>query len=183
MTSPISGFGETNIYFVDFGIKTAKDGSYVCDQTTFNRTFTNTPEKFDALADDKVSTSSTKTDAVSMSDSGIPPGKYFYRQTDRKIVSYETSQPIGLMATSGSSPSFTISNTTEFPGFLITSELENPPNFDIYVGHSAKTKLTNFFTLFPSPTIISVLALPISITNFLVMLECFFTAGECITPA
>jgi len=146
MTSPISGFGETNIYFVDFGIKTAKDGSYVFDQTTFNRTFTNTPEKFDALADDKVSTSSTKTDAVSMSDSGIPPGKYFYRQTDRKIVSYETSQPIGLMATSGSSPSFTISNTTEFPGFLITSELENPPNFDIYVGHSAKTKLTNFFT-------------------------------------
>ena len=39
MTAPITGFGDTNIYFVDFGIKTAKDGSYVFDQKSFNRTY------------------------------------------------------------------------------------------------------------------------------------------------
>ena len=53
MTAPITGFGDSNIYFVDFGIKTAKDGSYVFDQKVFDRTFTNTPEKFDALTQDK----------------------------------------------------------------------------------------------------------------------------------
>jgi flagellar hook-associated protein 2 len=53
MTAPIAGFGDNNIYFVDFGIKTAKDGSYIFDQTSFDRTYNNSPEKFNALTEDK----------------------------------------------------------------------------------------------------------------------------------
>ena len=70
MTAPITGFGDSNIYFVDFGIKTAKDGSYVFDQKSFNRTFTNTPEKFDALTQDKVYSSDPYSTPYSVSDAG-----------------------------------------------------------------------------------------------------------------
>ena len=39
MTEPISGYGDTDIHFVEFGIKTTLEGSYIFDKTTFDRTY------------------------------------------------------------------------------------------------------------------------------------------------
>ena len=143
MTEPITGFGDTNIYFVDFGIKTSKDGSYIFDQKSFNRTYTNTPEKFDALTQDKVYSSDPLSSPTSLPDSGLPPGKYEYRQSTEELFSYNTSQ---LLATSvsGSGTDFSRS-ADDYAGFLLKTYYNNPPNYDIYVGHSAKTKINNFF--------------------------------------
>jgi len=143
MTEPITGFGDTNIYFVDFGIKTSKDGSYIFDQKSFNRSYTNTPEKFDALTQDKVYSSDPLSTPTSLPDSGLPPGKYEYRQSTEKLFSHNTSK---LLATSvsGSGTDYTRS-ADGYAGFLLKTYHSNPANYDIFVGHSAKTKINNFF--------------------------------------
>jgi len=143
MTAPITGFGDSNIYFVDFGIKTAKDGSYVFDQKSFNRTFTNTPEKFDALTQDTVYSSDPFSTPYSVSDAGLPPGKYEYRQADQKLVSNTTSDVLATTL-SGSATDYT-RTADGYSGFLIKSYWPNPSDYNIYVGHSAKTKINNFF--------------------------------------
>ncbi|MDE0783775.1 MAG: flagellar filament capping protein FliD, partial [Planktomarina sp.] len=52
IASPIKGYGDNNIYFAEFGVKTSKDGSYVFDKAAFDRTFLRNPEKFNALSSD-----------------------------------------------------------------------------------------------------------------------------------
>ncbi|MDS9947600.1 MAG: flagellar filament capping protein FliD, partial [Planktomarina sp.] len=52
IASPIKGYGDNNIYFAEFGVKTSKDGSYEFDKKAFDRTFLRNPEKFNALSSD-----------------------------------------------------------------------------------------------------------------------------------
>ena len=91
MTAPIAGFGDNNIYFVDFGIKTAKDGSYVFDQTSFDRTYTNSPEKFDALTEDKAYASDPMSLYMRSRLSCSSRQAYFHRFYD-KLVHGTTSE-------------------------------------------------------------------------------------------
>ena len=143
MTEPITGFGDTNIYFVDFGIKTGKDGSLLFDQKSFNRTYSNTPEKFDALTQDKVYSSDPLSSPTSLPDSGLPPGKYEYRQSSETLFSVNTSQSLAT-SVSGSGTDYRRS-ADEYIGFSLNTYHSNPTDYDIYVGHSAKTKINNFF--------------------------------------
>jgi flagellar hook-associated protein 2 len=143
MTEPITGFGDTNIYFVDFGIKTGKDGSLLFDQKSFNRTYSNTPEKFDALTQDKVYSSDPLSTPTSLPDSGLPPGKYEYRQSSETLFSFNTSQSLAT-SVSGSGTDYRRS-ADEYIGFSLNTYHSNPTDYDIYVGHSAKTKINNFF--------------------------------------
>ena len=143
MASPISGFGDSTIYFVDFGIKTAKDGSYVFDKAVFDRTYINSPEKFDALTQDKVYSDDLNSTPYSVLDGGLPPGKYQYRQGDGTLFSYTTSQELATTL-SGSATDYT-RTADGYPGFLIKSYSGDPSNYNIYIGHSVKTKLNNFF--------------------------------------
>ena len=143
MTEPITGFGDTNIYFVDFGIKTGKDGSLLFDQKSFNRTYSNTPEKFDALTQDKVYSSDPLSTPTSLPDSGLPPGKYEYRQSSETLFSFNTSQSLAT-SVSGSGTDYRRS-ADDYIGFSLNTYHSNPTDYDIYVGHSAKTKINNFF--------------------------------------
>ena len=143
MTAPITGFGDSTIYFVDFGIKTAKDGSYTFDQKAFDRTYVNTPEKFDALTQDKAYSSDLLSTPTSISDAGLPPGKYEYRQSGEKLFSFNTSQ---LLATSVSGSATDYTRTVDgYTGFSINTYDSNPSNYNIFIGHSVKTKINNFF--------------------------------------
>ena len=141
MTAPITGYGDRNIYFVEFGIKTAKDGSYIFDKTTFDRTFSQAPEKFDALTQDKAYASDPNVFVYSTADSALPQGKYSFTDPSFKLVD-ETSAEKDLTRT-GTGP-YTFS-TLDYPGFLFQTTNANPGNLDIYVGRSGKTKLFNFF--------------------------------------
>ncbi|MDA9891657.1 flagellar filament capping protein FliD [Planktomarina temperata] len=143
MMAPITGFGDSNIYFVDFGIKTAKDGSYTFDQKAFDRTYVNTPEKFDALTQDKAYSSDLLSTPTSISDAGLPPGKYEYRQSSEELFSFNTSQ---LLATSVSGSASDYTRTVDgYTGFSINTYHSNPSNYNIFIGHSVKTKINNFF--------------------------------------
>ena len=149
MTSPITGFGDNNIYFVDFGIKTGADGYYVFDQATFNRTYANEPEKFNALTDDKSYTTNSGSSLYSVSTAGLPPGKYSYTQSGQKIISAATGEQITTIV-SGSGGNDTI-NASDYSGFSLTLTA-NPSDHVFYIGHSAKTKIDNFLTNILSST-------------------------------
>ena len=69
MRAPISGFGDTDIYFVDFGIKTAANGAYIFNQRAFDSTYLNAPEKFEALTQDKDYSSNSQLTVANTSNS------------------------------------------------------------------------------------------------------------------
>ena len=144
MTEPIAGFGDNDIYFVDFGIKTAKDGSYVFDQTSFDRTYTNSPEKFDALTEDRAYASDPNVFVFASADSAIPEGKHTFTDSNDRL-SYGTSSVKDLAYSGPVSGKYNFS-TSDYPGFLLQTSSPTPGNLDIYVGRSAKTKLLNFFS-------------------------------------
>jgi len=144
MADPITGFGDDSIYFVEFGIKTAADGTYVFDQTTFDRTFTYEPEKFDALTTDYLNASDGTSTVVSISSSGLPAGKYSYQNSDQTIISGSTSVSFSTDV-SGSDTNYNITSSA-YPGFVLNTASSNPSDFDFYIGHSVKTILQNFFT-------------------------------------
>jgi flagellar hook-associated protein 2 len=144
MTEPIAGFGDNNIYFVDFGIKTAKDGSYVFDQTSFDRTYTNSPEKFDALTEDRAYASDPNVFVYASADSAIPEGKHTFTDSNDRL-SYGASSVKDLAYSGPISGKYNFS-TSDYPGFLLQTSSPTPGNLDIYVGRSAKTKLLNFFS-------------------------------------
>ena len=81
MTEPISGYGDTDIHFVEFGIKTALDGSYVFDKTTFDRTYSQEPEKFNALTQDKAYSSDPNVFVYATSTASVPSGKHTFSDT------------------------------------------------------------------------------------------------------
>ena len=143
MTAPIAGFGDNNIYFVDFGIKTAKDGSYIFDQTSFDRTYNNSPEKFDALTEDKAYASDPNVFVYAAADSAVPEGKHTFTDFDDKLSHGTTAKD--LTRSSSGSGKFNFS-TSDYPGFLFQTSSETPGDLTIYVGRSAKTKLLNFFS-------------------------------------
>jgi flagellar hook-associated protein 2 len=144
MTAPIAGFGDNNIYFVDFGIKTAKDGSYVFDQTSFDRTYTNSPEKFDALTEDKAYASDPDVFVYATAGSAVPEGRHTFTDSNDKL-SYGTSSTKDLTFTGPSSGKYNFF-TPDYPGFLFQTSNSTPGDLTIYVGRSAKTKLLNFFS-------------------------------------
>jgi flagellar capping protein FliD len=144
MTEPIAGFGDNDIYFVDFGIKTAKDGSYVFDQTSFDRTYTNSPEKFDALTEDRAYASDPNVFVFASADSAIPEGKHTFTDSNDRL-SYGTSSVKDLAYSGPVSGKYNF-YTSDYPGFLFQTSSPTPGNLDIYVGRSAKTKLLNFFS-------------------------------------
>ena len=142
MTAPITGFGEADIHFVEFGIKTAVDGSYVFDQTTFDRTFLNAPEKFDALTQDKAYASDPSVFVYAATDSDVPSGKHTFTDSDDKLNAGTTGEK--SMSFTGSGP-FAFS-TPDYPGFVFETASSTPGDLSIYVGRSAKTKLFDFFS-------------------------------------
>ena len=142
MTAPITGYGESNIHFVEFGIKTAVDGSYIFDQTIFNRTYANEPEKFDALTQDKSYASDPEVFVYAAPGSEIPQGKYTFSASDNKLNAGTSSEK--TMIRTGSGP-FSFS-TPDYSGFMFQTNPAPTVDFNIYVGRSAQTRLFDFFS-------------------------------------
>jgi flagellar hook-associated protein 2 len=144
MTEPISGYGDTDIHFVEFGIKTTLEGSYIFDKTTFDRTYSLEPEKFNALTQDKAYSSDPNVLVVATPTSSVPSGKHVFAQTG-KVLSHSGTASQKTLTSSASGDKFNFT-TDDYPGFLFQAgDGTSPGNFDIYIGRSAMTKLNNFF--------------------------------------
>ena len=143
IASPIKGYGDNNIYFAEFGLKTSRDGSYEFDKTAFDRTFLRNPQKFNALSSDTAYSSNPNVFVFSTTTSAIPQGKYTF--TESGYVLNQGAADAKSLTKAGSKPAITFT-TTDYPGFSIGTTTDTPGNFNIYVGRSVKTILSNFFT-------------------------------------
>ena len=98
ISTPILGYnGDGNvpinkpIHFVDFGIKTSRDGSLVFDQATFNRTFSKEPWKFDALTQDVAYSTDPNVEVIATPTSGMPAGGHAFANHQRILPTSSTS--------------------------------------------------------------------------------------------
>ena len=63
-------------------------GLVVFDQTSFDRTYTNSPEKFDALTEDKAYASDPNVFVYATAGSAVPAGKHTFTDSDDKLDSW-----------------------------------------------------------------------------------------------
>jgi flagellar hook-associated protein 2 len=98
ISTPILGYNGDGIapinkpvHFVDFGIKTSRDGSLVFDQSTFNRTFSKEPWKFDAISQDVAYSTDPNVIVSATPTSGMPAGGHPFANHQRILPTSSTS--------------------------------------------------------------------------------------------
>ncbi len=101
ISTPILGYtvsGERNrkIHFVDFGVKTARDGTLVFDQKTFDRTFAKEPDKFDALTLNVQYSDDPNVQVFATATSTMPTGEHQFTNHQRVSPTSSTSSISGF---------------------------------------------------------------------------------------
>ena len=79
------------VHFVDFGIKTSRDGTLAFDQRTFSRTFAKEPWKFDALSQDVAYSTDPNVEVIAIPTSGMPTGGHAFANHQRVLPTSSTS--------------------------------------------------------------------------------------------
>ena len=135
---PLKGYGENDIYLSQLGIKTNDSGEYFLDEATFDKTFEETPEYFNALKDNNFSSSSSTVTLAKSQFTSIPAGSYTVANdgTDWKLGS-----EVLIRADHNGGSKFT---TSTFPGMAIYTVETNPASFEVYVGQSFAEKISEF---------------------------------------
>ena len=134
-TTPITGFGDNDIYLTDFGVTTNRDGTLSLDTDKFQKTFENDPDAFAAFTTSRITTGS---ELVSASVAGTYPKEGVYTFD---IASDATATLNGTaMTVSGSD--YTISNHDA--GGLKLSITSGGVDTSIYVGKSLFESLQEF---------------------------------------
>ena len=106
----------------------------------------NSPEKFDALTEDKAYASDPSMSLYMQLQTQLFQVRHEHTFTDSNDrLSYGASSVKDLTFTGPNSGKYNFS-TPDYPGFLFQASDPNPGDLTIYVGRSAKTKLLNFFS-------------------------------------
>ena len=134
---PINGYGEKSIYLSQLGIKTDSNGDYYLDEILFEKTLANTPEYFQALKDENLTTSTTSSSVVKSSFTKIGVGTYAVTKQGDQWKLGDTD--ITRFDYYGGSR-FT---SATYPGLVITTAAIEPSSFNIYVGQSFSSRVTD----------------------------------------
>ena len=134
---PINGYGEKSIYLSQLGIKTDSNGDYFLDEILFEKTLVNTPEYFQALKDENLTTSTTSSSVVKSSFTKIGVGTYAVTKQGDQWKLGDTD--ITRFDYYGGSR-FT---SATYPGLVITTAAIEPSSFNIYVGQSFSSRVTD----------------------------------------
>jgi flagellar hook-associated protein 2 len=134
---PLQGFDTNSIYLSQLGIKTNSEGQYYLDEAIFEKTLSANPEYFSALKDDNLSTSTSSASVSTTAVTEIPSGRY--------TVDYDGSNwKFGdTILTSDGAGTFT---STTYPGLRIETIDASPAQFDIYVGKSFASKISDLMS-------------------------------------
>jgi flagellar hook-associated protein 2 len=134
---PLQGFDSNSIYLSQLGIKTNSEGQYYLDEAIFEKTLSENPEYFSALKDDNLSTSTSSASVSTTSVTEIPSGTY--------TVDYDGSNwKFGdTILTSDGAGTFT---STTYPGLRIETIDASPAKFDVYVGKSFASKISDLMS-------------------------------------
>ena len=135
--APISGYVDSDIYLTELGIKTNTKGEFYLDETIFNRTYTNNPERFSALKDQNLTTNKSSVVATQSEYTAIPPGQYVVSDN---TGSWKLGDTVSLTREdlSDGGSSFL---TSSYPGLLLTSKARDPGDFTLYAGTSFSKKI------------------------------------------
>ena len=134
---PINGYGDSSIYLSQLGIKTDSNGDYYLDEVLFEKTLSSTPEYFQALKDENLATSTTSASVVKSSFTTIDVGTYAVTKVGDQWKLGDTD--ITRFDYYGGSR-FT---SATYPGLVITTAAVEPSSFNIYVGESFATRVTD----------------------------------------
>ena len=134
---PINGYGDNAIYLSQLGIKTDSNGDYYLDEVLFEKTLSSTPEYFQALKDENLATSTTSASVVKSSFTTIDVGTYAVTKVGDQWKLGDTD--ITRFDYYGGSR-FT---SATYPGLVITTAAVEPSSFNIYVGESFATRVTD----------------------------------------
>ena len=134
-TTPITGFGDDNIYLTDFGVTTNLDGSLSLDTAKFQKTFASNPDAFAAMTTSRITTGS---ELVEASVAGTYPTEGVY---EFDIDADSTATLNGTeMTVSGSD--YTVSNHDA--GGLKLTITSSGTDTKVYVGKSLFETLNTF---------------------------------------
>ena len=134
-TTPITGFGDNNVYLTDFGVTTNLDGSLSLDKTKFQKTFVANPDAFAAMTTSRI-TSGSELVAASVAGTYPKEGVYTF-----DIDSDNTATLNGTeMTVSGSD--YTVSNHDA--GGLKLTITSGGTDTKVYVGKSLFETLNTF---------------------------------------
>jgi flagellar hook-associated protein 2 len=81
-TTPITGFGDDDVFLSSFGVMTNRDGTLSLDEAKFKTYFATNPGGFAAIANSRVDTSSLSVKAEMTSNSYTPGNYQFIKNAD-----------------------------------------------------------------------------------------------------
>ena len=134
-TTPITGFGDNDIYLTDFGVTTNRDGTLSLDTDKFQKTFENDPDAFSAFTTSRITTGS---ELVSASVAGTYPKEGVYTFD----IAADATATLNGTAMTVSGSDYTISNHDA--GGLKLSITSGGADTSIYVGKSLFESLQEF---------------------------------------
>ena len=134
-TTPITGFGDNDIYLTDFGVTTNRDGTLSLDTDKFQKTFENNPDAFSAFTTSRITTGS---ELVSASVAGTYPKAGVYTFD----IAADATATLNGTAMTVSGSDYTVSNHDA--GGLKLSITSGGADTSIYVGKSLFESLQEF---------------------------------------
>ena len=105
-TSALSGFGSTNVYLSNLGVRTERSGLLTLNTTVLENTLKNNPSSFDAVFNSMYSAESSLLSVSGGTNSSPKPGTYAFAMT-----AYVSGAFTGL-ASNDTTPGVTSSNNT-----------------------------------------------------------------------
>ena len=126
-TTPITGFGDNDIYLTDFGVTTNRDGTLSLDTAKFQKTYEAIPDAFAALTTSRITTGS---ELVSASVAGTYPKEGVYTFD----IASDASATLNGTAMTVSGSDYTIANNDA--GGLKLSITSGGTDTKVYVGKS-----------------------------------------------
>ena len=148
-TTPISGFGDSDIFLSNFGVMTNLDGTLSIDKVKFKSYFATNPSDFAALANSRVSTNSLSVQAK-MTGTSYTPGVYrFVKNSDSTATIYNYIKNNDGSVSLGTGTSMSLENgiykttTGGAVGVHITAD-GTTADSKVYIGKSLFETLQDF---------------------------------------
>ena len=131
LVSPITGYNFGSTYLSELGIKTSSSGGLFLDNTTFEKTYANSPEKFNAL-NQTINKSDNANSTVYLSEyTDLAAGEY-----ELKLVGGTWKLgDIAVTRTNNGDGTYKFTST-DYAGFFVTTSDSSTDLGKVYIGRS-----------------------------------------------
>ena len=139
LVSPMKGYDFGQTYLSELGIKTASSGGLYIDDTTFERTYSNSPEKFNALNQVTAKSNNAKSTVYLSEFTNLAADEYELKQ----VSGNWKLGTIDITRTDNGDGTFQFTSSS-YPGFFVSSSDNSNDLGKVFIGRS----FTNMFDTF-----------------------------------